>query len=297
MFGAFDYVTVDAQRRRVYAAHGGSKALLIVDADSGKVLKQIKVGPMAGVALDPVSGHVFTGNGADRSVSEVDPSTATVLRTIDLDGPVDAIAYDAGNARIYADEDNGTRLFVIDAKTLTLVKTVTLPGHKPEYLAIDPKTHDVYQNIADAAEIAVIDATALAVKRTIETPELVSNHPLQYDAAYDQIVVAGTNGVMSAYTPAGAKLGSLAVPRFDQCNLDQTQHVLACAGSGGISRYELRRGAAPVFLDRTPVDAGIHTNAIDPATHAVFGVWATRDGSGDYVQKFAPAAPAPAASP
>ncbi len=297
MFGAFDYVTVDAQRRRVYAAHGGSKTLLIVDADSGKVLKQIKVGPMAGVALDPVNGHVFTGNGADRSVSEVDPSTATVLRTIDLDGPVDAIAYDAGNARIYADEDNGTRLFVIDAKTLTLVKTVTLPGHKPEYLAIDPKTHDVYQNIADAAEIAVIDATALAVKRTIETPELVSNHPLQYDAAYDQIVVAGTNGVMSAYTPAGAKLGSLAVPRFDQCNLDQTQHVLACAGSGGISRYELRRGAAPAFLDRTPVDAGIHTNAIDPATHAVFGVWATRDGSGDYVQKFAPAAPAPAASP
>jgi hypothetical protein len=297
VFGAFDYVTVDTQRRRVYAAHGGSKTLLIVDADSGKVLKQVKVGPMAGVAFDPASGHVFTGNGADRSVSEVDPSTATVLQTTDLAGPIDAIAFDAVNGRIYADEDNGTRLFVIDAKTMRLIKTVALPGHKPEYLAIDPKTHDVYQNIADAAEIAVIDAATLAVKRTIATPELVSNHPLQYDAAFDQLVVAGTNGVMSAYTSAGTKLGSLSVPRFDQCNLDPTQHILACAGSGGISRYELRRDATPVLLDRTPVDAGIHTTAIDSASHAVFGVWATRDGSGDYVQKFTPATPAPTPSP
>jgi DNA-binding beta-propeller fold protein YncE len=289
VFGAFDYVTVDSQRRRVYAAHGGSKTLLIVDADSGKVTKQIKVGPMAGVAFDPASGHVFTGNGSDQSVSEVDPA-GTVLQTVELGAPIDAIAYDAASRRIYADEDNGTRLFVIDAKTMQLVKTVALPGHKPEYLAIDPKTHDVYQNIADAAEIAVIDAATLTVKRTIATPELVSNHPLQYDAAFDQLVVAGTNGVMSAYTSAGTKIGSLAVPRFDQCNLDPAQHVLACAGSGGISRYELRRDATPVLLDRTPVDAGIHTAAIDPATHAVFGVWATRDGSGDYVQKFAPAA-------
>lgn len=297
VYGAFDYVTVDAQRRRVYAAHGGSKTLLVVDADSGKVLKQIKVGPMAGVAFDPANGHVFTGNGAGGNVSEVDPAAATVLHTTDLGAPIDAIAYDAATGRIYADEDNGTRLFVIDAKTMSLIKTVTLPGHKPEYLAIDPKTHDVYQNIADAAEFVVVDAASLAVKRAIKTPELSGNHPLQYDAALDQIVVAGTNGVMSAYTPAGAKLGSLSVPRFDQCNLDPTQHVLACAGDGGISRYQLARDAAPVLLDRTPVDAGIHTTAIDPSTHAVFGVWATRDGSGDFVQKFTPAAAVPTPSP
>ncbi len=297
VFGSFDFVTVDAPRRRVYAAHGGSKTLLIVDADSGKVLKQIKVGPMAGVTFDPASGHVFTGNGTDESVSEVDPLAGTVLRTTDLGAPIDAIAYDPANARIYADEDNGTRLFAIDAKTMRLIKTVALPGHKPEDLAIDPKTHEIYQNIADAAEIAVIDPATLTVKRTIPTPELVNNHPLQYDAAYDQIVVAGTNGVMNAYTPAGTKLGTLTVPRFDQCNLDPAQHVLACAGSGGISRYELRRGAAPVLLDRTAVAPDVHTNAIDPATHAVFAVWATRDGSGDYVQKFTPAGPAPAASP
>src|ERR1700679_31824 len=87
VFGGFDYVTVDAQRRRVYAAHGGGNALLIVDADTGKVIGQVRVGRMAGVAVEPVSGHVFTGNGSDRSVSEVDPVTMKNLRSVDVDGP------------------------------------------------------------------------------------------------------------------------------------------------------------------------------------------------------------------
>ncbi len=286
VFSGFDYVTVDSQRRRVYAAHGGSKALLIVDADSGKVIGQVRVGPMAGVAVDPATGHVFTGNGEDNSVSEVDPVAMTVLRSVDVAGPVDAIAYDAVKGRIYADEDDGTHLFVIDAKTFKLIKSIVLPGHKPEYLAIDPQTHDVYQNIDDRSEIAVIDSQSLTVKRTISTPEIVHNHPLQYDAEFDQIAIAGTNGTMSVYSRAGKKIASLTVPRFDQCNLEPATHMLACAGSGGLTRIQLKDGAAPVIVDTTPVNAGVHTTAIDPATHAVFTVWSNRDGSGDFVQKF-----------
>src|ERR1700674_1700677 len=88
IFSWFDYVTVDAQRRRVYAAHAGSEALLIVNADSGLVLGQVDVGPVHGVAVDPVTGHVFTGNGGARTVSEVDPVAMKVLSSADVDGIV-----------------------------------------------------------------------------------------------------------------------------------------------------------------------------------------------------------------
>jgi glutamine cyclotransferase len=286
VYSGFDYVTVDAQRHRVYAAHGGSQRLLIVDADSGKVVGQVRVGQVHGVAVDPVTGHVFTGNG-DNTVVEVDPVALKVVNRLEVAGSVDAIAYDPSNGRIYADEDDGSRIFVVDAKTFKLVKTIAIPGHKPEYLAINPKTHEVYQNIDSDSEIAVIDPATMAVSRTIPTPEIKHNHPLQYDAQYDEIVIAG-GGVMSAYTPAGKKLGELAVGRFDQCDLDQTQHVLACAGDGGVTRFQLQRGAAPKLLDKIAVDPGVHTTAIDPATHAVFAVWGDRDGKGDFVQKFVP---------
>ncbi len=286
IFSGFDYVTVDAQRRRVYAAHGGARALLVVDADSGKLVGQVRVGQVRGVAFDPVSGHVYVGTG-DNEVSEIDPVALKVLNHLDVGGSVDAIAYDPGNGRIYADEDDGTKVWVVDAKTFKLIKTIAIPGHKPEYLAINPRTHEVYQNIDSDSEIAVIDPATMAVSRTIATPEIKHNHPLQYDPGYDQIVIAG-GGVMSTYAPGGTKLGQLAVGRFDQCDLDPTQHVIACAGDGGITRFTLHRGGAPTALDTTPVDPGVHTNAIDPKTHAVFAVWGKRDGSGDFVQKFTP---------
>jgi hypothetical protein len=129
------------------------------------------------------------------------------------------------------------------------------------------------------------------VKRTIPTPEIKANHPLQYDPAFHQLdvgVTSGTTGIMSTYTRDGQKIGSITVPRFDQCNLDLTQHILACAGGGGITRIQLKNGAAPEIIDTTPVNAGVHTTAIDPTTHAVFTVWSNRDGSGDFVQKFTP---------
>ena len=286
VYSGFDYVTVDAQRRRVYAAHGGSQRLLIVDADSGKIVGQVRVGPMHGVAVDPASGHVFTGAG-DGTVSEVDPVALKVVNHVDVGGEVDAIAFDPSNGRIYADEDDGTKIFVVDAKTFKLVKTIAIPGHKPEYLAINPKTHEVYQNIDSDSEIAVIDPSTMAVSRTIPTPEIKHNHPLQYDAQYDEIVVAG-GGVMSAYSSAGKKLGQLAVGGYDQCDLDPVQHVLACAGDGGVTRFQLQRGGAPALLDKVAIAPGVHTVAVDSAPHAVFAVWADRDGKGDYVQKFTP---------
>jgi hypothetical protein len=286
VYSGFDYVTVDAKRRRVYAAHGGSQRLLILDADSGAVVGQVRVGPVHGVAFDPATGHVFTGSG-DNVVNEVDPVALKVVNHVDVGGSVDAIAYDPANGRIYADEGNGSRVFVVDAKTFSLVKTITIPGHKPEYLAINPTTHEVYQNIDSESEIAVIDPTTMTVSRTIATPEIKHNHPLQYDSQYDQIVIGG-GGVISTYTPGGKKLGEIAAGRFDQCDLDPTQHVLACAGDGGVTRFQLQRSAAPRQIDTIAVDAGVHTVAIDSATHAVFAVWGNPDGKGDFVQKFAP---------
>jgi hypothetical protein len=294
VLSGFDYVTVDAQRRRVYAAHGGSRALLVVDADSGAIVGQVRVGPMHGVAVDLATGHVYTGDGDAKTVSEVDPVSLKVLRTVDVDGPPDAIAYDPATGHIYADEDDGTHVYVVDAKTFKVIKSITIPGHKPEYLAINPKTHEVYQNIDNLNEIAVIDARSLGVTRTIATPEMRHNHPLQYDAQYNQIVLGGqdpadpTKGVISAYAPDGKKLGSISAGRYDQCDLDASQHVLACAGSGGIARFQLVQGGAPKLLDTTPLNAGVHTTGIDPSNHAVWAVWADREGKGDFVQRLNP---------
>jgi len=288
--GGFDYVTVDAARRRVYAAHGGGGGLLIADADTGNVLGIVPVGPMHGVAVDPATGHVFTGNGTNRSVSEVDPETKSILRTVAVDGPVDAIAYDPDLGRIYADEDNGTRIFAIDSTTFKPIATVNLPGHKPEYIQVDPATHDVYQNIATddpaVSQIAVVDSKTLTVSRSIATPILVSDHPLQYDAADRALLVAGENGVLAVYGRSGALAHRVPFAgQVDQCSWDAMRRWLACAG-GGLTLYAYDGTSDPRLLATLKIAPGLHTTAIDPKTGTVWAVWNDRTTGAAWLQGF-----------
>lgn len=279
----FDYVTVDAQRRRVYAAHGGNASLLIVNADTGQILGQVHVGPMAGVAVNDATGNVYTGDGDDKAISEVDPAAMKEVHRVSVDGPVDAIAYDPQLHRIYGDEDDGTRIFVIDTNTFKQIATIALPGHKPEYIQIDPKTHFVYQNIATDSEIAVIDPASMKVVRTIPTPEITGNHPLQFDEAYDTLIVGG-GGHLSIYSLDGKQLGTTSFPRIDQCSLDQQRQVLACAGGGGVYLYSIPKSGAPQPIGNVAINRGVHTVAIDPQTGRFWAVWGTPQG--DFIQGF-----------
>lgn len=283
----FDYVAVDAKRRRVFAAHTGSDALTVVDADTGAVRGQIDVGgPLHGVAIDPKTGTVYTGDGLGRTISKIDPASMKVVATVDVAGSVDAIAYDPALHRVYADEDDGTRMFVIDTTSMKRAGTVPLPGHKPEYLAVDPATHAVYQNIANLGEIAVIDPKTLRVTTTIPTRGVTGNHPLQFDPRFGQIVVAGKNGALAVYSPNGARIASLRVePGIDQCDLDRASHVMACAGDEGVIVMRLRAGAAPVVIGHAKVDPDVHTLAIDAATGHIWIVWSTPKG--DFAQPLA----------
>lgn len=280
----FDYVTVDAARRRVYAAHGGNDSLLIVNADTGKVLGQVKVGPMAGVAVNDATGHVYTGDGDDKALSEVDPVTMKEVHRVNVDGPVDAIAYDPTYNRIYGDEDDGARIFVIDSRTFKQVATINIPGHKPEFIVIDPQTHDVYQNIASDSEIAVIDPKTLKVTRTIPTPEIKNNHPLQLDEAYRVLIVGGT-GKLSTYSLDGKRLGTASLPpHVDQCSLDQTLHRLVCAANSNLVVYTVTASGAPNQQTMLKVGARTHTVGVDQKTGRMWAVWGSP--SGDFVQGF-----------
>jgi hypothetical protein len=284
MLSGFDYVTADATRHRIYAAHTGSGALLVVNADSGAILTQVEVGPMHGLAVDPATGHVFTGNGEARSVSEVDPVAGTVLQSADVGGKVDAIQYDPTRHRVYADEDDGAHVFVVDTTTMKQIAAVNIPGHKPEYLQIDPQTGDVYQNIANLSEIVVIDPQKLQVVRIIPTPAIKGNHPLQYDTAYKILVVGGQNGTMEAYSRDGKLLGSATMPpKVDQCDLDPTTHLIACAGSKKVVVLSLSaKGELSQVADFDAAE-GVHSLAFDQASGNIWIVWNAPDG--DFIQE------------
>lgn len=286
VFGGFDYVATDADRRRVFAAHTASQALMIVNSDTGVLIGQVRVGPLHGVAVDPATGNVFTGDGEQRTVSEVDPVTMKVIASANVDGKVDAIAYDPSLHRVYADEDDGTRMFVVDTLSMQQTATIQLPGHKPEYPAIDPSTHVLYQNIDDLAEIAVIDPQQLKVVRTIPTPDIKHDHPLLFDPGYGILVVGGKNSLAASYDRTGKLLATTPVPAgIDQCALNAATHQVACAGSGKLSVMQLSSTGQFTPLADLDVASGVHTIAFDEKTGHLWIVWS--EMKGDFYQELA----------
>ncbi len=278
-FGRFDYVAVDARRSRVYAAHTSSERLLVVDAKKNAVLRQIQVGPMHGVAVDEASGNVFTGNGTDNSVSRVDPVSGTIKATADVPGPVDAIAFDPAMNRVYADEDSGNRVFVIDAKRMKLIAAVKTPGDDHEYLAVDPVSHTVYQNLPGIDEFVAIDARTLRIVRTVRTPELRDNHPLMLDAKNRLVLVGGKNGVIAVYGMNGIKRSQATMPGgVDQCDFDALTRRVACAGEGRVWILQMNGNALHLVATKT-IGNGVHTLAWDPSTRRIWTVWGAGSGS------------------
>ncbi len=285
VFGKFDYVAVDEARHRAYAAHTGSDRLLIVDTLSGKVLGQVDVGPMHGVAVDPNTGAVFTGDGTDQAISQVDPAKMHVVAHVAVPGNVDAIAYDPSHRRIYADQDGGGSVYVIDAVTMKQVATIAMPADDLESPAVNPKTGVLYQNLANGGGFAIIDPATLKVVKVVKTPQLQDNHPLTFSRSADQVIVGGVNGVLSAYTADGTHVGDVAVqPHIDQCSTGSRGDLVVCAGRGIVTVVAVKSGAAPRLVGR--LDTGhqsLKAVGIDEATNDIWVVYA--DTRGDWVQR------------
>jgi DNA-binding beta-propeller fold protein YncE len=285
VFSGFDYVTVDEARHRAYAAHTRSDRLLIVDATTGKVTAQVDVGPMHGVAVEPSTGNVFTGDGTDDALSKVDPVSGNVLASVDVPGHIDAIAYDPVRGRIYADQDGGGNVYVIDGATMKVIGTIAMPADDLESPSVDPKTGMLYQNLANGGGFAIVDPKSLKVVRVVKTPQLQDNHPLVFAPAANQIIVGGENGVLSAYAPDGTHVGDTTVqPHIDQCSTGSKGALVACAGKGIVSVIAVKSGAAPRVVAKLDTGhTGLPTVGIDETTHDLWVVWS--DSRGDWVQR------------
>ena len=122
--GPFAALTIDAQRRRVFAA--GALSLAVLDADTGKLVATIKIGGTRSLAVEPLGGHVFAGTG-DGHISEIDPDRKTIVRSLDAGGAVDVLSYDSATGRIYADGGGRGAISVFDARSFAGDPPLAIP--------------------------------------------------------------------------------------------------------------------------------------------------------------------------
>jgi DNA-binding beta-propeller fold protein YncE len=287
--GSFDYMLVDAPMHRLLVAHTGSQAFAVVNSDTGALETQIYLtGAPHGIAIDLKRDAYLVSTSLVPQVVVIGRHSLRIDAVIRMPGPVDAIALDTRRDRLYADEDNGQSIWVVDTAG-RIAETLKTPqdSDKSEY---DPASDRLYQNFTTINATFVIDAATSRVIDHWSTLPATKPHGIALDHARGRVYIAGTNGKLVALDVRTGKAISIAnVARdVDQIAFDAKRSLIYCASGDGLLSVVRADDAGLTHVSDVSVPLGAHTLALDPTTGAVWISYGTQRD--DYVMKLLPSA-------
>ncbi|HVH10217.1 MAG TPA: hypothetical protein VM736_10500 [Gemmatimonadales bacterium] len=162
--GGTDYLTAEPGTGRVFVSR--STHVMVIDGATGKLIGDIPDTPRThGIALASSSGHGFTTNGGDSTVTMFELKSLAVIRKIKVStGGLDGIMYDASADRIILTNHSrpkGTAV-ALDPKTGAILGVAELEDDAPEGAASDGKGK-IFVNNERKNTIQVLDEQTMKV--------------------------------------------------------------------------------------------------------------------------------------
>lgn len=184
--GRVDHMCVDAKNERLYVAALTNDSLEVIDLKQGKRVRSLS-GPRGpqGVTVLPDTHEVVVASGED-GVFRLYDATLNLVRFINQLEDADNVRYDSASKRIYL--GYGNALAAIDPVGPTKVAEVPLRGH-PESFQIESKGPNIYVNIPESREIAVIDKNSAEITAHWELLEARENFSMALDETNHRLFV------------------------------------------------------------------------------------------------------------
>lgn len=186
--------------------------VLILDATTLEVKKEIAVGKDPTEVTFSFDGkYAFVCNGGDNSVSVIDISTKSVVKTIPV-GANPVGAWQGKNNMMYVDNEAGKSISVIDVSTLSVIRTYPL-SFTPAMALLSPN-NDLW--VTDTENGKVVFFAIDSTQKTGELTVGAGAHALTFSGdgqyAYVTNQIAGTVSIISVASkniitqiPAGEK--------------------------------------------------------------------------------------------
>jgi hypothetical protein len=272
--GGWDYLTADADARRLYISRGTH--VMVIDADSGQSVGDIADTPgVHGIALAPELGRGFTSNGREGTVSIFDIKTLATGNKVKVGENPDAILYDPATKRVFTFNGRSQDSTAIDATSGKVLGTIKLDG-KPEFAASDAKG-EVFVNIEDKSELVAIDPNKLEVKAKWPLAPCTEPSGLAIDRKNSRLFVGCDNKMMAVVDAESGKV--LATPAIgegvDATAFDaETGLAFASCGEGVLTVVKEESPGKFSVAENVPTQQGARTLALDAKTHNVFVVTA-----------------------
>ncbi|HEX7137214.1 MAG TPA: hypothetical protein VF219_05190 [Vicinamibacterales bacterium] len=172
-----DAIIYDSPSARVFTLNGDAHSSTVIDAASGKLVKNIPLGGKPEYGASAGDGKVYANLTDTSEVVEIDASNGTVLRrwpTAPCRQPV-AMAIDTRNHRLFSGCRSGV-LAVSDYQAGKVVATEKI-GSGVDGCAFDPAAADVFASNADGTLTVVHQDSPdrYHVLQNVETPPFARN--------------------------------------------------------------------------------------------------------------------------
>jgi DNA-binding beta-propeller fold protein YncE len=273
--GGWDYLTVDAEGRRIFIAR--ATRVMVVDEDSGKLLTEIPDTPgVHGVALTPEFGRGFISDGGEDMVTIFDLKSLKALNKVKVGTRPDAIVYDAFSKRVFTFNARSHDTTAVDAAKGEVVGKVDLGG-KPEFAVSDEKG-TMFVNIEDTSELVAFDPQKLTVKSRWKMAGCEEPTGLALDKKNRRLFAGcGGNKKMAIVDADSGKV--IAMPDIgDGCDATafDADQKLAFASGGDGTITVIREDSPDKFsvAETVKTQDRARTMGLDPKTHELFTVTA-----------------------
>jgi DNA-binding beta-propeller fold protein YncE len=186
--GRFDHFAIDTKGQRLFVAALGNNTLETIDLAAGKRLGSLPgMAKPTGVLYLPEADQILVANGDDGTLKTISGSDDKVLRQLPGLDDADNLRLDPKTKLAWLGYGGGA-LAVIDPAGAKALATVKLPAH-PESFQIDPDGSQLFVNLPDAKQIAIIDREKRVVTGAWPLDKFQANFPIALDASHHRLFV------------------------------------------------------------------------------------------------------------
>jgi DNA-binding beta-propeller fold protein YncE len=268
--GGWDYLSIDADARRLYVTHAAK--VVVIDLDKETIVGEITNTPgVHGFAIAPKLQRGFASNGREGMVSFVDLKTLQTLSKVKAGENPDCIVFEPEHSEVYAFNGRSHSVSVFDAGSGKLVATTPLPG-KPEFAVANPKAGRIYDNIEDQNEVVALDTATHQIVATWPIAPGTSPSGMAIDAKHHRLFLGCDKQMLMLDTKDGKVIATVPIGDGVDANAfdPKTKLAFSSCGDGTVTIAKEETADKLAVIQTLKTERGARTMALDPTTHKIY---------------------------
>lgn len=277
--GNFDHFGVDVGRNRLFATPEDSKSVLVIDLESGKLIREINgiVRPHA-IWYRQDLDRLYVTDGGDGSVKVYDGETYHELARIALLKDADSIGYDISRKYLYVDNgggDAGQRysvLSAIDTGTNAKLADIRIDGDTIEAMALDNYRPRIYVNDKTTNQVVVVDRLNNTIIERWAITQGQQNVAMALDEQRQRLFVGCRSGqIVVLDSNTGKELQVLSIHKgIDDLIYDPVNRLVYASTDGLVDTFTQSDLDHYVSLGSVPTGAYGRTSRLVPELNRLF---------------------------